>query len=243
MLFEPLVAASVVAFSISALWIALAVIAAFLIRQPLKVLLITRKANRTMPQTAAARKFLTYYSVIFAIGAAAALISSDYNILTPLAVAGPLALVPVYFDSIGKSRALAPEIAGTVAITSSAAVIALAGGWSLAAAMVLWLLLMCRWIPSILYVRTRLLLEKGKPYTVAMPVTLSALGMCVAAALAFYGIAPALPAVVMAILFVRASVGLSPYSRRRKAQQIGILEVVFGAITVLSIILGYRLGV
>jgi hypothetical protein len=243
MLFEPLVAASAIAFSVNALWISLAVIAAFLIRQPLKVLLITRNAGRTMPQTAAARKFLLYYSIAFAVGTVGALAGSHYNILAPLIIAGPLALVPVYFDSIGKSRNLAPEIAGTVAITSSAAVIALAGGWSLAAASVLWLLLMCRWIPSILYVRTRLLLEKGKPFTVAVPITLSALGMIISAALAFYGIAPALPAAVMAILFVRASIGLSPYSRRCKAQQIGILEVGFGVTTVLSLILGYHLHI
>ena len=193
-----------------------------------------------MPQSKVAAKFLFYYFAAFAIGTAGTLATSDFHILLPLIIAAPLAVVPIYFDSIAKSRKLAPEIAGTLAITSSAAVIALAGGWSIAASGAIWLILICRWIPSILYVRSRLLLEKGKPYRVSIPVIMSAAAVVVAVALAHYDLAPKLAAFLMVVLFIRAAIGLSRYSRRRKAKQIGILEVVYGAITVIVVIAGYR---
>ena len=196
-----------------------------------------------MPQANAASKFLFYYSAAFAIGAAGTLAFAPMISLLPLIVAAPLAAVPIYFDAMGKSRSLAPELAGAVAITSSAAVIALAGGWPLAAAISLWAILVCRWIPSILYVRNRLLLEKGKPFSAVVPVTASAAGVIFTVILAYYSLCPHLLVLIMAILFARAAIGLSRYSKRRKAMQIGVLEVVFGAVTVAAIILGYRLWI
>ena len=194
-----------------------------------------------MPQSKAAGKFLFYYFAAFTVGAVGTLALADHRVLLPLIIAAPLAVIPIYFDSIGKSRKLAPELAGTLAITSSSAVIALAGGWTVAASAALWLLLISRWIPSIFYVRSRLLLEKGKPYAAAVPVAASAVGAMVSAALAYYGLAPRLAAVVMAVLLVRAAIGLSRYSRRRKAKQIGIVEVIYGAVFVIAVIVGYHL--
>ena len=200
MLLEPLVAAVAVASSASALWIALAVIAAFLMRQPLKVLLISWKAGRRMPQVGTAAKFLFYYSIFFALGVGGTLAFAPQISYSPLIVAAPLAIVPIYFDAFGKSRDLTPELAGAIAITSSAAVIALGAGWTPLAAMSLWALLICRWIPSILYVRSRLLLEKGKPHSVAIPIAASAIAMIAAAVLAYFDLSPRLVVLVLAVL-------------------------------------------
>jgi hypothetical protein len=241
-LFEPLVAAVAVAFSAAALWVALAVIAAFLMRQPLKVLLISWKAGRRMPQVGAAAKFLIYYSIVFAAGILGTLLFAPQISYLPLIIAAPLAIVPIYFDAFGKSRDLAPELAGAIAITSSAAVIALAAGWTPLAATSLWVLLICRWIPSILYVRSRLLLEKGKSHSAAVPVAASAIAVIASAVLAYFGLSPFLAVLVIGVLLVRAALGLSPLSKRRKAKQIGILEVIYGVFAVLAIILGYHLG-
>jgi hypothetical protein len=160
----------------------------------------------------------------------------------PLIIAGPLALVPIYFDAIGKSRKLAPELAGSIAINASAAVIALAGGWGLSAAIALWAILVCRWIPSILYVRNRLLVEKGKEFSAIVPILVSVAAVVIAGALAIYGLSPWLVVPMMVVLALRAAIGLSPYSKRRKAMQIGVFEVIYGAITVAAIVVGYRLG-
>ena len=242
MLFEPIVAATAIAFSISALWISLAVIAAFLIRQPLKVMLMGMVAKRSTPQAAAASKYLYIYASIFAVAAAGTLAFAPTVRYIPLIIAGPLAAVPVYYDAIGKSRNLAPELAGSVAITSSAAVIALAGGWTPAAALALWAILLVRWVPSIMYVRNRLLLEKGKPSRFGVPVVLAGAAFVLTGLLAFYELSPRILVVMMGVLFARTLVGLSKYRRRLKAKQIGVLEVIFGTVTVITIIVGYKLG-
>ncbi len=243
MLFEPIVAAMAVAFSAAAAWIAIFAISAFLIRQPLKVILASVIAGRRMPQASAAQKFLALYLAALIAGAAGTLMTmTGPAMLMPLIIAAPLAAVSIFYDARGQSRRLVPELAGSIAITSSAPVIALAGGWATEAAIALWAIMLCRWVPSILYVRNRLLLEKNKRFSAAIPVAASAAAVLITAALAVYGLCPRLVVLMMVILIARAAVGLSPYSKRRKAQQIGIFEVLFGAATVLSVILGYHLG-
>ena len=59
---------------------------------------------------------------------------------------------------------------------------------------------------------------------------------------AIYGLGPWLAVVMMAVLSVRAAYGLSRYARHRKAMMIGVFEVIYGTVTVLAIVLGYRLG-
>ena len=242
MLFEPLVAGLAVAFSLAGLWIALAVIAAFMMRQPLKVLLLSWRAGRKMPQTAAAGKFFLIYSAFFVAGCAGTLVTAPVSALLPMLIAAPLAAVPIYFDAIGKSRKLAPEIAGALAITGSAAVLSLAGGWTVAASLGLWTVLVCRWIPSILYVRDRLLREKGKPFSPTVPVLASLTAVMFTVVLGIYGVGPWLAVLMMALLSARAAYGLSRYAKHRKAMMIGVFEVIYGTVTVLAIVQGYRLG-
>lgn len=242
MLFEPIVAASAIAFSTSTLWISLAVIAAFLIRQPLKVMLMGMVAGRSTPQAAAASRYLYIYASIFAVAAAGTLAFAPSVSYMPLILAGPLAAIPVYYDAIGKSRNLAPELAGSVAITSSAAMIALAGGWTVAASLALWAILLVRWVPSIMYVRNRLLLEKGKSFQYAVPAVLAGFAFLLTGILASYELSPRILVVMMGVLFARTLIGLSKYRRRLKAKQIGVLEVIFGTVTVIAIIVGYKLG-
>ena len=47
---------------------------------------------------------------------------------------------------------------------------------------------------------------------------------------------------VFAFLLFRSAVGLSPFRTKMKAMKIGIWEVVYGAVTVLSMIVGYYAG-
>jgi hypothetical protein len=241
MVAEPVVAALAVAFSFAGVFISIAFFGAFLMRQPLKVLLAERAAGRRMPQGEAARRYIAIYAVIFAAGAIGSVIlTSPVNFL-PLLLAAPLAAIQIYYDSARQSRKLAPELAGAVAISSSAAVIAMAGGWSFAGAAALWAIMVCRSVPSIFYVRERLLLEKAKAFVYYAPVLFSAAAVAVTGLLAFYGLAPWLVTAVMAVMFVRTALGLSRFSKRRKAMQIGVFEVIFGAVTVLAIVLGYLL--
>ncbi|HEY0461010.1 MAG TPA: YwiC-like family protein [Pyrinomonadaceae bacterium] len=240
--FEPLAAGLLIAFSPPALWIALMVTGAFLARQPLKVLLNARQAKRDMPQTPVAQKFVLIYGAIFTVG----LLGSSYfvpsNAFLPFLFILPLAVYQIYCDSSGKSRELLPELTGAVAISSSVSVIALAAGWTLPAASALWAIFVARLIPSILYVRNRLRLEKGKDFSSLIPFLSHAAALILVGVLAFYGLSPILTALMFAVLLGRSVIGLSKYRSQIKAMKIGVWEVVYGTLTALSVVIGYYLN-
>jgi hypothetical protein len=241
--FEPLMAGLLIAFSPSALWIVLLVVGAFLTRQPLKVWLNAWQAKRDMPQTPVARKFVLIYGAIFTVGLAGSLYFVPRAAFLPFLFILPLAACQLYFDASRKSRQLLPELTGAIAISSSVAVIALAGNWTFPAAIALWTIFVARLIPSILYVRNRLLLEKGKEFSRGVPVAAHIAAFAVVSALAFYGLSPMLTVLMFAVLQGRAIVGLSPFRSKIKAMRIGVWEVVYGTLTALSVVVGYYLGV
>jgi hypothetical protein len=166
-------------------------------------------------------------------------LSSFYPFLLIL----PLAVYQIYCDAFKKSRQLLPELTGAVAISSSVTVVALAGGLPTTVAYAFWAVFIARLIPSILYVRNRLRLEKGKPFS-SLPVIAShLLALAAVVALAGFTGLSKLPAVMFAILLVRAVWGLSPYRKKVKAMRIGVWEVIYGTLTALSVVLGYYFGV
>ena len=158
---EPVVLGLVLAPSAAGLCLALAALAAFLARHPLRLWLIDRRKGVRYPRTALAeRVFAAYAAATLALAAAAfALASSSFWL--PLAVAAPIGLVALAFDARGRSREALPEAAGAVALGASAAAIALAGGAPAAFAWGAWALLALRAVTSVLYVRARIRLDRG----------------------------------------------------------------------------------
>jgi hypothetical protein len=86
----------------------------------------------------------------------------------------PLIALQIINDALRKSREFIAEISGATAISISSMAIAIAGGQSLAFAAALWTVFVGRFIPTVIYVRNRLLLEKGKRYsrTIRLSLTL-----------------------------------------------------------------------
>ena len=239
-LLEPLLVGCVIAASAAAPWIALMVIAAFFARQPLKVYSLSQRN----PETASlALRFLLVFLAASGAGLSGAIWQSGVQALLPLAAALPLAMVQVFQDISKRSRSLSAELTGAVAIAAPSAALALAAGFSWTAALSLWLVFACRFVPSILYVRNRLLLEKGKPNDSFWPVLAHLGALAAVSALAFVGSASWLTASVFAFLLARSVLGLSKYRAKMKAMKIGIWELVYGVLTVISIIAGYYLGI
>lgn len=242
-LFEPLLAGLLIAPSIASIWISLMVIGAFLTRQPLKILLSDWKAKRNLPQTTVALRFVLMFGAIFSIGLAGSLYFAKAEIFYPFLLILPLGIYQIYCDVSKQSRQLIPELTGAIAISSSVTVIALAGGFDSSIAYSLWAVFIARLIPSILYVRNRLRLEKDKEFSI-IPVIVShfiafgAVGM-----LAANGLVPKFPLVMFFILLLRAFWGLSPFRKKVKAMKIGIWEVIYGTLTALSIVIGFYLQI
>src|SRR5205085_11943807 len=133
---EPVVLGLLVAPCWPGLFFAVATVGAFLARHPLKIVAGDRRRGRRFPRTPVAERFALLYAVAAALGLLAAIKTAvGVEFLLPLALSAPLVSVQLIYDAKGRSRELLPEVAGSIAMASVAASVALAGGWTLAAAL------------------------------------------------------------------------------------------------------------
>jgi len=241
-LFEPLVLGIAVAPSSGSVFIALMYIGAFLSRQPLKWYIADLRSKRRRPQSDAAQSFAFAYLSIAAIGFFGTLAFAGVLPILPLIITVPLGAITMWYDVSGRSRRVAPEMAGVITLASSAAVSGLAAGWSPAASIALSVVIILRLIPSMLYIRERLKLEKGKPASFAVPISLHVAAVIAVASLAWYSLSPWLPLTVFTFLLVRSITGSSDFRLKLKAKQLGMLEVVFGTLVVVSFVAGHYLN-
>jgi len=240
-LFEPIVGGLLIAFSAGGLWISLSILGAFLCRQPLKVLIADRIGMRVRERAKAAIFFLFIYASVATIGVLGTVISSGREPLWPFAFVLPLIGFQIFNDVSRRGRQLLPEVSSAISISSSAAAITLADGQLWLLAVSLWIVFVARSIPSILYVRNRLLLEKGKPYSRTGSTVAHIVAVAVVGVLTYSGLSSILALVAMIVLLWRSVAGLSG-GKKLKAIQIGIREVVYGTLTVLLVTVGYHLG-
>jgi len=234
-LFEPILLALIVAPSWAGGLIALAFVSGFLTRQPLKFALQDALRRKSYPRTRWCWTFAGAYAggALLFLGGAVAL--AGWKILLPLALVGPLALIQIGYDAKNRSRALWPELGGAIAMSSSAAAIALADGRSMTLAFALPAVLVARGIPTILYVRALLLRAHGQPSSPVVPLVLHASAI-VATAL----FAPKLVVAMMVVLLVRAAWGLShPVP---PAKKIGWTEIAWGTAMVVVAAVGFLAG-
>lgn len=242
LLFEPIVLGLLLAPSFGGFAIAIGAITAFLTRQPLKLLMVDFLGRRGSPRALPAKRFVILYSLITLVSFGVAFIVAKPNIFLPLLVAAPLAIVQLIYDARGKSRALLPELAGAVSLGAIGSAIAVSGGWPYAEAFCLWLIVSARALPSTLYVRARLNLIHHRPASVFSAITAHVTAVLILMAVAWNNLVPWLAVIAFAVLLLRAIVGLSAAREGTTAKQIGLREVVYGAVIVAAAWLGYRFG-
>ncbi len=241
-LIEPILLGLLVAGSGNGVLLAMAALCAFLIHQPFKVATKDRIKGRRPPRTVWAERFALGYGLGAAVLGCVVVLNAGTGFLIPVLLALPLMLMQVYYDARNRSRELLPEICGALALGSVSSAIAMLGGWTIEAALVLWLLLACRSVPSILYVRARLKLEHGKPVSTYPSLMTHVAALVVSVVLAVSDAAPWLAVVVCGLLLVRSIVGLSKYRKPRPAKQIGMMELAYGLLMVAVVALGYVRG-
>jgi hypothetical protein len=227
-LLEPIILALLVAPSAPGTAIAIAAVAVFLARHPLRLAASDRLRHKRYPRTVACEQL----ALAYASAAVIAIAFANMRALAPFAIALPFAAFQFAEDASNRGHRLLPEIAGAIATSSIAASIALAGGVSIAFASTLALLTILRSIPSIVYVRSAL----GKAKR-SHAVVLHVAAVIIAIALWQQHLAPLLAIIAMATLLVRAIVA----PRAARAQTVGLREVAFGAVVVALIAIGYRM--
>jgi hypothetical protein len=239
---EPIVLGFAVAPSESAPFLAVAAIAGFLARQPLVLALSDRRRGHRYPRTVTAERAFVLLALAGALSLALALLFAHGQFLAALGLAAPFAAAALALDLVRRSRALAAELAGALAMGGTAAAIAMAAGWSLPSALGLWGAWAARAVSSIAYVRSRLRLERGEPAHQAWALAAQALAMLWIGALIVAGLAPRLAGLARILLAFRAAHGLSPSRIPMKTWQLGVSEIVFGLITVAAIAVGMAKG-
>ena len=238
-LLEPILLGLLVTPSWAGLLLGLGVLGAFLARHPLKLAFNDRRRGKRFARTPLAERVALGYGLLAALGTVGAVALAGLGSLLPFILVSPLLavlLVSVYHN---RSRDLLPELAGALALAATAPGIALAAGEGGKLALALWLVLAARSVPSVLYVRARLRLERDQPHSRALVLAANLVGVGGVAGLAVAGTAPWLAVLALCILLARAVWGLSPWRRQVRVQTIGFLEMGYGLLVVLLAALGY----
>ncbi|MCZ7670965.1 MAG: YwiC-like family protein [Chloroflexi bacterium] len=241
MLISPILLGFLVVPSITAVFLALAIIASFLARTPLKIVWKDSQKGRRFARTTAAMKVLVLYVFLIVVGFGGALYFGGWQPLMPLLAVLPLLLLLLYFDLFSTSRQLLSQLVAPIVLSSVTAGMALAAGWTWPYALALWSIPLMLSIPAILYVRSRIRMDKDRAAGARTAVLSHVLAAIVAIALAATGYIPALAALAIFILMLRAATNLSTYRRPMTIKQLGWSEIAFSLMTVFMSAIGYWL--
>ena len=230
-LIEPMLLGLLVAPTWQAAMLCISVFAFFLVHQPLKLAVKDHQKDRRIERTIYAERFATAYALIGVFTLLVVAMNSDPIFLLPFGVALPMGAVQLYYDARNRSRAVASEVSGGLALGSTATAIALIGGIDVLSAFILWVLLAARVIPAIIYVRARLRLEKDKEWE-ALPVWVShVIAFAVILVLLVSGLTTWWAVLAIGVLIFRAVKGISKYRKPVKPSQVGISEMFLGFLT------------
>ena len=237
---EPILLGLLVAYSAAAWELSVAALAVFLARRPFKLFSTDMVRRRWLPRTTASASLAALYGAVAMAGLAGAVVTADGRFLIAYAVAAPLAAVALYLDSRSRSRTLVAELAGSVAMGSTVAAIALAAGWGFVDAFGLWLVLIARGVATIALVRGQIRRVHGKPVGAAGIYAVQAGSLAAMVVLALLGAVPWLAVVAIAAIGALAYVSL----RRPpvEARVVGWTQILTGLIVVLLTASGVWLG-
>jgi hypothetical protein len=185
-----------------------------------------------------ALRFVAAYAASAVAGLAATVWLAGIALLVPLLAAVPFLVVFLVYDVTRQDRSWQPEVAGPTAFAAVAASIAMADGWPLADALALSAVVVARAVPTVLYIRARLRLDRGEPRNVPGVIGVHVLGALLIAALIRLQLLPALVVAAFLALLARAALGLSRFRTPARARTLGFIELGFGALTILTVVVG-----
>ncbi|MDX1690538.1 MAG: YwiC-like family protein [Acidimicrobiia bacterium] len=159
---EPVLLGLVVAPSGAGVLLGVAALVSFLLRTPVRLLLVDAYRRRRLPRTRVAALVAGVEAAVLvaAIGGAVVLAASPF--WWPLAAAAPLVVVAFAFDAVSRSRRLLPEVTGSVGIAAVAAAVVLADGGADDLAAGLWIVAAARAIAAVGHVRVQVRRTKGQ---------------------------------------------------------------------------------
>jgi uncharacterized protein (DUF983 family) len=238
---EPILLGLLVAPSASAWELSAAALGIFLARRPVKILSTDLIRRRWLPRSTMALVFALVYGGIALAGAVGALITSDGPFWIPVLVAMPFALLALRADAHSKNRALVAELSGSIAMGATVTAITIAGGWDLAPAFGLWLVLAARDIAAIVFVRGQVRRLHDKPAATTNIYMVQAIAIGAVAFAAAWGIVPWLGVMAITLVAIVAIVSLN--REPVPAKVIGWTQMGVGLMVVVLTAAGVRLEI
>ncbi len=244
LLLEPLALGLLVAPSWPGGLIAMAAIAIFFSRTALLKLWVSRGGpEQRKPAREIARWGFGWLALAPVALAAAAILGGEGLFLLPLALAAPLAFLQLRAQLRHEARSVRAEVAGALALSAFTPAIALAAGWSLGSAALLWAVPALRAMLSVHYVRAKLRLERGDDSLIANVLDAHTCAAVVMVGLAVAGWLPGLAAAAFVLMSLRAMWGLLSRRARASAKQVGLAEMSLGIVFVVMTAAGFLTGI
>jgi hypothetical protein len=236
---EPALLGLLVAWSAAGAALAVATLLAFLVRTPLKVVLVDRWRRRWLPRSRTAALVVTVEAAALVATIVIAVAGAGWRWIVPVLVAAPLVAVQLWFDMRSRSRRLLPELASAVGIGSAATAIALAGGASTRIAYALWVVVAARAVASLPFARVQIQRLHHSRVDNGPSDAAQAVGVGLAVASVVVHHAATLGALAV-IALVAAQIAWTR-RRPRPAKAVGITQAVAGLLVVLACAAGVRL--
>ncbi len=235
---EPALLGLLVAYSAAAWELAVASIAVFLARRPVKLVLTDLMRRRWLPRSRIALGFALAYATVALLGLFGAIVTASAPFWQPLLVALPLAAIALSADARSQSRGLLPELSGAVAMGATVTMIALADSWDPVPAWGLWLVLAGRAVATVVLVRAQIRRVHGRPAGDGRVYAVQVGTVAVMAVAAAADVVPWLSVVALAGVAALAyrSLTLPPV----KAKTVGWTQIVVGVAVVLLTAIGVR---
>jgi hypothetical protein len=225
---EPIALGLLAAPSRSGGFLAIASVAGFFLRRPLKLLLQARPDDRR-PLAFMCFASLALLALLNLVLAARL---GTLSAMWPLLPAFTAGIGFVWFDVHGENRGGAAEICGALAFVCLPAAFATLAGWTPTAALSLTAIMLARSIPTVLLVRTLLRRAKGQPVSAVPALVLNLLASSLLLGLALASWLPWLPVIASFLLLTRAIWYL--YRPPLAARKLGLLELTLGILVVLT---------
>lgn len=234
---EPALLGILVAPSIAGAALGIAAFLAFLVRTPLKVLLVDRHRHRELDRDHLARRIVVVELVLLAAMVVIAFARAGAEWVVPFAVALPLFAVELWYDARSRGRRLVPELCGAIGISAVVASIALAGGEGYVLAIALWLVLAARAAASIPFARVQVQRLHGSS---PPPTLVSDLAQGAGVVLAAIAVAVDTDVAAGAVAVVIVAVVQFVWSRgpARPAVAVGLSQLAFGLVVVVATAIG-----
>lgn len=232
---EPSLAALIAAPSWSGFFLSLAGLMLLLLHHPLMIVVKDRQRRKTYTRTRPAAQFAAAYALGGVVFFLLALYLGGAQFLPLLLAALPFVLAQLYFETQNLSRNMLAEIAGSLIFACLAPAIVYITRPEPLLAVGIWSVLAVRNVTSILYVRARLRLEKGKNISPRPVLVAHLLGLATLLLLSAASVIPAVLVAVGIFLTVRAALGLTTFRRPAAARVIGFREVSYGLLIALII--------